>query len=64
MQLAGAILFGNVEPADQRLLRGSAVHGQVRDKRLNENWFQAMDDGKSNVEAWRQDYINKSYNGR
>jgi len=39
-------------------------NGQVRDKRLNENWFQAMDDGRSNVEAWRQDYINKSYNGR
>ena len=44
------------KPTDNAVI--GSFNGRVRAECLNENWFQSLDDARTKVEAWRQDYNN------
>jgi len=44
------------KPTDNAFIE--SFNGRVRAECLNENWFLSLDDARTKVEAWRQDYNN------
>jgi len=40
-----------------------SFNGQFRDECLNENWFVAVADARSRIEAWRLDYQTRPHSG-
>lgn len=44
------------KPTDNAFIE--SYNGRVRAECLNENWFLSLDDARTKVEAWRQDYNN------
>ena len=44
------------KPTDNAFIE--SFNARVRAECLNENWFLSLDDAKTKVEAWRQDYNN------
>ena len=45
------------KPTDNAFIE--SFNGRVRQECLNENWFLSLEDARSKVEAWRQEYNNE-----
>lgn len=45
------------KPTDNAFIE--SFNGRLRRECLNENWFRSLEDARSKVESWRQEYNNE-----